>query len=184
MGFRSGLKFQRGFSLVELMVALVIGLVIVLGAGQLFLMGVNTFRQVERISERQEALRAISDIISFDIRSSSRVLSDAGDDQLELEYFSGARKDDIYCGLVDDLARVLYRFEEGEGLYMQYSCGDTPLDLSPSELIVSSISSASFEVGDNYVDVFLGFFPLHGSSSGESVFNFKVAIRNAVISRL
>ncbi|MGO2242003.1 MAG: PilW family protein [Halomonas sp.] len=47
---------QRGFTLVEAMVAMAIGTVIILGAGQLFLTTFQTFRAVDAISRKQEAL--------------------------------------------------------------------------------------------------------------------------------
>lgn len=50
------MKMCRGFSLVELMVAMAVGLVIILGAGQLFLTMFQTSRQVELLSEKQAAV--------------------------------------------------------------------------------------------------------------------------------
>jgi prepilin-type N-terminal cleavage/methylation domain-containing protein len=47
---------QQGFTLVELMVAMVIGTVIILGAGQLFLTTFQTFKTVDNVSRKQEAL--------------------------------------------------------------------------------------------------------------------------------
>lgn len=47
---------QRGFTLVELMVAMVIGTIIILGAGQLFLTTFQTFQNVDKISRKHEAL--------------------------------------------------------------------------------------------------------------------------------
>lgn len=47
---------QKGFTLVELMVAMAIGTVIILGAGQLFLTTFQTFQNVDNVSRKQEAL--------------------------------------------------------------------------------------------------------------------------------
>lgn len=47
---------QRGFSLVEMLVAMAIGTVITLAAGQLFLTTFQTFQTVDKISRQQEAL--------------------------------------------------------------------------------------------------------------------------------
>ena len=47
---------QKGFTLVELMVAMTIGTVIILGAGQLFLTTFQTFRTVDALSRKQESL--------------------------------------------------------------------------------------------------------------------------------
>lgn len=49
-------KLQQGFSLVELMVAMAIGTVIILGAGQLFLITFQTFKTVDELSRKQESL--------------------------------------------------------------------------------------------------------------------------------
>ncbi len=59
---------HSGFSLVELMVAMVIGLVIILGAGQLFLNGFQSFRQVEALGDKQAALTFVSDVLVREIR--------------------------------------------------------------------------------------------------------------------
>ncbi|WP_458525944.1 PilW family protein [Onishia taeanensis] len=59
---------QSGFSLVELMVAMVIGLVLILGAGQLFLNGFQSFRQVETLGDKQAALTFVSDVLVREIR--------------------------------------------------------------------------------------------------------------------
>lgn len=47
---------QRGFSLVEMLVAMAIGTVITLAAGQLLLTTFQTFQTVDKISRKQEAL--------------------------------------------------------------------------------------------------------------------------------
>lgn len=48
--------WQKGFTLVELMVAMAIGTIIILGAGQLFLTTFQTFRTVEELSRKQETV--------------------------------------------------------------------------------------------------------------------------------
>ncbi|WP_062375587.1 prepilin-type N-terminal cleavage/methylation domain-containing protein [Halomonas sp. KX33721] len=47
---------QAGFTLVELMVAMAIGTVIILGAGQLFLTTFHTFDKVKELSRKQETV--------------------------------------------------------------------------------------------------------------------------------
>lgn len=49
-------KQQTGFTLVELMVAMAVGSIIILGAGYLFLTTFQTFKKVEEISRKQETL--------------------------------------------------------------------------------------------------------------------------------
>ncbi|WP_299235699.1 prepilin-type N-terminal cleavage/methylation domain-containing protein [uncultured Halomonas sp.] len=59
---------SSGFSLVELMVAMVIGLIIILGAGQLFLTVFQTNRQVELLSEKQAAITFLTEDLIREVR--------------------------------------------------------------------------------------------------------------------
>ncbi|RCV87020.1 PilW family protein [Billgrantia montanilacus] len=70
-------RHQRGFSLIELMVALVIGLIIILGAGQLFLMGFQTFRQTELMGNKQAALTFATEMLIRDIRRANTINDDS-----------------------------------------------------------------------------------------------------------
>ncbi|MGM0988536.1 MAG: PilW family protein [Pseudomonadota bacterium] len=62
------MRRNSGFSLVELMVAMVIGLIIILGAGQLFLTVFQTNRQVDVLSEKQAAVNFAVEALLRDIR--------------------------------------------------------------------------------------------------------------------
>tara|TARA_B100000700_G_scaffold99155_2_gene111588 strand:- start:7184 stop:7717 length:534 start_codon:yes stop_codon:yes gene_type:complete len=86
---------QRGFSLVELMVSMVIGLMIILGAGQLFLNGFQSFRQVEALGDKQAALTFSADVLVKDIRRAESVGGIEGTDvgkngQLEINFSDGS----------------------------------------------------------------------------------------------
>lgn len=59
---------QSGFTLLELMVAMAIGTVIILGAGQLFLTTFQTFKEVDKVSRKQENLMFIAQSITREIR--------------------------------------------------------------------------------------------------------------------
>ncbi|TVP46400.1 MAG: prepilin-type N-terminal cleavage/methylation domain-containing protein [Halomonas sp.] len=61
-------QHQQGFTLVELMVAMAIGSVIILGAGQLFLTTFQTFRAVDEVSRKQESLMFVAQLVTWDIR--------------------------------------------------------------------------------------------------------------------
>lgn len=130
-------KKNQGFSLVELMIALVIGLIVILGAGQLFLTSKQTYNQMEGLSVRQQSLRAITDFVSLDIRTASMVNDNGGDDRvLNLSYKSGRTIDstsdpaiDPYCTGSTNLTKVEYRFDsEKSALFVTVSCNDTPQD--------------------------------------------------------
>lgn len=62
-----------GFSLVELMIALLIGLVITLGAGQLFSTGLKSFEKVEELADKQAALMFAADVLIRDIRRADKL---------------------------------------------------------------------------------------------------------------
>jgi type IV pilus assembly protein PilW len=60
--------FARGVSLVELMVALVIGALLIAGAVTVFLQSRNTYRANDSVSRMQEAGRYALDVIAPDVR--------------------------------------------------------------------------------------------------------------------
>jgi type IV pilus assembly protein PilW len=178
---RYGCCSQQGFSLVELMVALVIGLIITLGAGQLFLMGLQSFRQVEQLSERQQSLRFLSDVMSLDIRTASSVSGE--DDELELRYAPGSREADPYCSSSSDILKVLYNFDSEGSVRVRYSCSDDPDTLSSSEVLVSGLGNVSFSPGELYVVVSIG-YEGSGGDGGENDFTFRVARRTPIAAAL
>ncbi|MGP9550731.1 MULTISPECIES: PilW family protein [unclassified Halomonas] len=100
---------QKGFTLVELMVAMAIGTVIILGAGQLFLTSFQTFQAVDKVSRKQEAL-----IFAVNTLTAAGRKGNVGDYAIVSD---GRRSDsgtDYYCVLQDkvqnqpvlDLAQV------------------------------------------------------------------------------
>lgn len=60
---------QIGLSLIELMIAMVLGLLLTLGATQIFLSGNQTYRQTHGLAYAQESSRFVSAILKPDIRS-------------------------------------------------------------------------------------------------------------------
>tara|TARA_R110002012_G_scaffold109370_6_gene253135 strand:+ start:1225 stop:1758 length:534 start_codon:yes stop_codon:yes gene_type:complete len=75
---------QHGFTLVELMVAMAIGTVIILGAGQLFLTTFQTFKAVDELSRKQESLIFIMANLVQDIRSADNIFLGANGVVLEV----------------------------------------------------------------------------------------------------
>jgi type IV pilus assembly protein PilW len=61
-------RFARGLSLIELMVALVIGALLIAGAVTVFLQSRNTYRTSDVVSRMQEVGRYALDVISPDVR--------------------------------------------------------------------------------------------------------------------
>lgn len=59
---------QTGFTLIELMVALLVGSIVVLGAGYLFLTTLQTFQTADELSRKQEAVIFAAHTLSESIR--------------------------------------------------------------------------------------------------------------------
>ncbi|MEC7296443.1 MAG: prepilin-type N-terminal cleavage/methylation domain-containing protein, partial [Pseudomonadota bacterium] len=67
------MKQQLGAGLVELMVAMAIGTVIALGAGQLFLSTFSTFSAVGELSRKQEVAVFLTQILAEELRKEDDV---------------------------------------------------------------------------------------------------------------
>lgn len=184
-------KPAQGFSLVELMIALVIGLLIMLGATQLFITGKQSFSQAEKLGKRQEALRYLVDVISQDIRMADP-LSDAlveTPGEINLHY-EQTRIKDPYCpsGGSSDLARLRY-YQENSSLKVEVFCGDANNSVS-NQAIVSGIKEATFDLSIDpiessnfkvYVDVVFSLEPIDGVPDD---ILFRVTNRASAVSRL
>lgn len=59
---------QRGFSLIELMIAMTIGLIVLAGVGYLYLESRQAFRSMDNLSRMQESARYALDTMARDIR--------------------------------------------------------------------------------------------------------------------
>lgn len=173
-------KMQSGFSLIELMIALVIGLLITLGAFQLFLVGKKSFDQALAVAERQSSLRFLVDSLSYDIRSAAytdfidgtgSVLSTS--DELILSF----DKENSICPS-NDVYKVRYFAEEGS-IKMGQSCGGAAFGSADS--IVLGVGSIKFY----YLSAALGVrvevtMTDEQGRLNDETFNFRVANRSAV----
>ncbi|PRY68778.1 PilW family protein [Halomonas ventosae] len=178
---RGGACVNKGFSLVELMIALVIGLIIVLGAGQLVVLGVQSFREMDELARRQEAIRYMADILSEDMRSAFNRNSQnesviAADQQavqvsadgkgLTLEYFAEieiagvkttiGRKGLPYCDVSasppEQLHWLRYEFSEGD-LKVSHVCHVEGSEAASDHSIDNLDGVASEVVVSDLVDV-------------------------------
>ncbi|QTP56412.1 prepilin-type N-terminal cleavage/methylation domain-containing protein [Billgrantia sulfidoxydans] len=145
---------QSGFTLIELMVALVIGLIIILGAGQLFLMGFQTFRQTELLGNKQAALTFATETLIRDIRranvdpvSGPEISFSDADGELRIEFSNNG--DTGECSDGDMVVRV-YRLSsdavsasEGRSLDMGQKCGTDPTG-SDFEPLVTGFADGGF----------------------------------------
>lgn len=179
---------QRGFSLIELMVALVIGLIIILGAGQLYLMGFQTFRQTELMGNKQAALTFATETLIRDIRRANTV---GGTPQIsfssgELEVSFPNNGDTDACDDGDTVVRI-YRLSnsqlnarEGWALTMAQNCGTPPT--GGFEPLVSSFVSGGFDATDEANGIWAITFTLLSSQDGDSdTFEFRAVNRTAAV---
>ncbi|EHA14360.1 PilW family protein [Halomonas sp. HAL1] len=102
---------ESGFTLVELMVAMTIGTVIVLGAGQLFLTTFQTFRIVDELSRKQEALIFITGALVQDVRSATHIDAEPNNAAMKFSLHPG---DD--CNK-DELLERIYFLSETNGRF-------------------------------------------------------------------
>lgn len=99
---------QKGFTLVELMVAMTIGTLVILGAGQLFITTMNTFQEVKEISRKQETVVFAAHTMANAYRRGS------------YEYVFGDGADSDSCAI----KRVSNEEPVVDGLYKDESCDD------------------------------------------------------------
>lgn len=71
---------HRGFGLVELLIAMAIGLVVALGAERLFMIGIQNQQATQRLSQRQAVLSYLADSLVGDIRRATDVTIENDDD--------------------------------------------------------------------------------------------------------
>lgn len=124
---------HKGFTLVELMVALLIGLIITFGATQVFVSGKQAFSQAESLHDRQESFRYLVDSMSYDIRNSTSFGIEANSSRLKIDYV-GRPANSVCPG---NLAFSIYYYEESGSAYVDSDCSDP-------EPISSGISDLSF----------------------------------------
>lgn len=118
------MKVSRGFSLIELMIALVLGLLVVAASIQVLVTTMTTFKGMQDAAERQEILRFVSDAVSRDIRVAPVVYGLSSGGQLDELYlrFEPSYNAHPYCpGERLHLLRYFLN-AEGEELKVEYWC--------------------------------------------------------------
>lgn len=173
-----GVGRSAGFSLVELMIALVIGLLITLGAFQVFVTTKKTFVHSAAVAERQESLRFLVDMLSYDIRSAAYTDLVDGDgiplsttDTLALSL----DKENTVCG--GDKYSVIYS-QNGGSIFYEVSCDGGATTADSIVLGVGDISFTYFESGLG-VNVTVTMVDDQGRLPEEE-FVFRVANRSSV----
>ncbi|WP_110070547.1 PilW family protein [Halomonas sp. A11-A] len=171
------MKRNSGFSLVELMVAMVIGLIIILGAGQLFLTVFQTNRQVETLSEKQAAVNFAVETLLRDIRRANPGSIAFDNNSLELTV---SNRGDL-AGCFAGQAVVKTYFLSGGDFRLSQVCGvSSGVSSSGPDTLVSAFNpdgpNDGFHVEAGNVDgVWVVFFDLiatdGGSESDEFIFH-------------
>lgn len=144
---------NKGFSLIELMVAMVVGLIIVLGAGQLFLTVFQTNRQVNILSEKQAALNFAVETLLKDIRRATAITWDADDSTLALILPNiGDIPTTSGCDIGDSVAKA-YRVREsdsgGWALEVAQECSTT-IPVAGFEEIVTAFLEDGLSVDNTF----------------------------------
>lgn len=82
---------QAGFTLIELMVSLTLGLIVMLGASQIFVSANKAYTETQRFAQLQGDLSLISDMLASDVRAASTVtvVNNAGNSTLTLSSATG-----------------------------------------------------------------------------------------------
>ncbi|WFM70965.1 prepilin-type N-terminal cleavage/methylation domain-containing protein [Halomonas sp. CKK8] len=179
------MKSNGGFSLVELMVAMVIGLIIILGAGQLFLTAFQTNRQVETLSEKQAAVNFAVEVLMRDIRradwSSVAPESSVSSPVDTLTLTVPNRGDTASCSTGSDVDKVYSvgsKTVDGEPhYYLQLDQACSGDDLPGAQELVGGLSPDGFEVtpeGDYGMLVTLKLVSTDSSGAAEGLTFFAV----------
>ncbi|MGM0694656.1 MAG: PilW family protein [Pseudomonadota bacterium] len=151
------MRRNAGFSLIELMVAMVVGLVIILGAGQLFLTVFQTNQQVEKLGEKQSAVNFAVESLLSDIRRSQNTPSwNDSDNELSLTV---PNRGDVSTGCdPGDPVDKVYRLSDSEvssqagwALEMGQSCTGA-VEGSDFQQVVAAFTSTGFDVDDSNRD--------------------------------
>jgi prepilin-type N-terminal cleavage/methylation domain-containing protein len=104
---------QRGFSLSELMIGSSVGLLVIAGALQLYLLNLRATNDNLRLSRLNQELRATLDLLRNDLRRAGHWLLDPGLDHPENNPFQ-SDSNDVHIGAADgevDDSCILYSYD-------------------------------------------------------------------------
>jgi len=160
---------SQGFALIELMVAMLIGLVVIGGATTIVLTVMQTYRQTQEVNQLHESIRFVTDILTRDVRGmtdDAELPAEGGvSDTFEMlsDGFSG-------CEVFSSLPP-----EDGQ-LSGALACDDQVLVGGVSGFQVTALGSPV--MGYEFMITFRGV-------EGEAVpVTFRVAMRNKILSAI
>lgn len=193
---------QKGFSLVEMMVSLALGLLVILGATQVFLEGRESLSRVEALAWRQSNLNYVSSTMLREIRiankdvapvdSGSKVSISTNPGNLLIEFDEATAGYDPYCGSDQLVAVEYFKPVDSDSLNMQVKCSDgSNYDLygGGGVEVIEGVVALEFRGdvtsgGSPYIEVDIRFAQLPGESAATADVDFMVANRKAVVESL
>ncbi|GHC37011.1 prepilin-type N-terminal cleavage/methylation domain-containing protein [Aidingimonas halophila] len=189
-------KPQRGVTLVELMIALVIGVLMTLGTVQLFMNGTQALTQTQRQAERQEVLNILFELLSRDIQVADGRVTPVMDGQavtrsgyLLAEFNGQGGTYDPFCA-DDRLEGVEYfKAQDKDDVMVRAQCRDPRGTVynQAAQPVISHVASLEFERKDDWEGVIAievkASMNLPDSTEDHSA-SFLVVNRNSVMTRL
>lgn len=161
---------QAGFTLIELMISLTLGLVVMLGASQIFISVNKAYTETQRFAQLQGDLSLISDMLASDVREASAVsvANDAsGNSTLTLTLASGDIVYNLASGNLNRTQAGVTETMTEQGASFTSQCIASDLSTSCTSPIMLTLA-----VGLNSSD---------GSNTRVHLVEFNVAIRNNVL---
>jgi prepilin-type N-terminal cleavage/methylation domain-containing protein len=162
---------ESGFTLIELMISLTLGLVVMLGASQIFVSVNQAYSETQRFAQLQGELSLVSDMLAADVRAATAVVlvDDNGNSTLTLTQAGG---DVVYALVRGTLNRTSGVVTEGiseQVASFSAVCVDAAADLSTA---CTSPVMLRLAVGISSSD---------GSNARRHLVEFNVALRNNVL---
>lgn len=153
---------QKGVTLVELMIALTLGIVVLGGAIQIFISGQQAYQEAQRFNRLQGDLSLVTDLLASDIRAGTIVNSGAN---LNLLGPSGA---------------TAYRLETGNKLVRQVGAGAAEV-LSAD---VINFSTSCISIGGTDCPTAIGMtvqLTIRATDTNNVAVTFRVGVRNNIL---
>lgn len=161
---------QAGLSLIELMISLSLGLVVLLGASQIFVSANQAYSETQRFAQLQGDISLTSDLLATDVRAASAVslLNDANGNSILTLTVGG--KNVVYTLA----AGLLTRTEDGvaEAISEQVASFN-------GQCIAKDLGNSC--ASPLMVQLALGINSSDGSSKRVHLVEFNVAVRNNVL---
>jgi hypothetical protein len=193
----SGAQGQRGAALVELLIALVVGLVVSLGATQLYIAGKHTFDKSRLLGLKQATVNFAVDSLISDLRSAKKDGIDWRDGALDILFPDATASP--FCKPSETLRAKRYSLRPTGGvspansysLSLAVACDAENIDERPSFAMLEGIMADSFAaapIGAGSTGEWRISFRIGGEdtavNAASSLIVFRAVNRNEVIARL